>query len=59
MNSDDNVAADQAEFVEKKKFYAKSEIKITKEINAFKNWTITEIDKRQNSLANLAVTRWP
>jgi hypothetical protein len=59
MNSDDNVAADQAEFVEKKKFYAKSEIKITKEINTFKDWTIAEIEKRQNSLADLAVTRWP
>lgn len=59
MNSDDNVAADQADFVEKKKFYAKSKIKITKEINTFKDWTTKDIEKRQDNLANLAVTRWP
>ena len=52
-------SADQAPFGDKKKFYAKSLIKITKEIDGYKNWTAAEIEARQASLADLAVKSWP
>lgn len=45
-------------FSEKKKFYAKSKLMLTKEISQEKTWGLPEIDSRQRRLADLAVKVW-
>ena len=54
-----NSKAANAGFDEKKKHFAKSAIKMTKDLCTFSHWTPVEIDARQRTLAKLAVKAWP
>ena len=54
-----NSKAANAEFGEKQKHFAKSAIKITKDLCGFAAWSEAEIEARQHKLADLAVKAWP
>jgi Protein of unknown function (DUF1524) len=54
-----NSKAANADFAEKKKHFAKSAIKMTKDLCDFSEWTAKEIEARQDKLAELAVKAWP
>lgn len=58
MVSDDNSAADQEPFNEKKKYYIKSKIQVTSELGKYSKWTAEQIKERQKELAKLAIKRW-
>lgn len=59
MNKRMNSKAANSDFEAKKKFFADSQISMTKELAALPQWTATEIDNRQRVLAKLAVKAWP
>ena len=56
---DDNSILASAAFTTKRATYAKSKLKLTKEIAAENTWTKKEIDARSGRLASLAVKTWP
>jgi hypothetical protein len=58
MNSSENKVAGQESFVDKKKIYAQSQIKLTNELNKYATWEPDDIQKRQDILGDLAVKRW-
>jgi len=54
MNSD----VKSGSFSSKKEIYSQSEIVITEKLSKLKTWTPTEIEKRQNELAERAINIW-
>jgi uncharacterized protein with ParB-like and HNH nuclease domain len=46
-------------FGNKKTEYEKSKISITKKLGTYASWSISDIEKRQKELAELAVKTWP
>lgn len=54
-----NTRLGNADFATKKVEYAKSDMKLTKEIDNYKNWGPQEIADRQAAMAKLAVKAWP
>jgi hypothetical protein len=58
MPSDENGAATNAEFSVKKPFYAKSQLKLTKEVANYPEWEPKSIQDRQAELAKMAVEVW-
>jgi hypothetical protein len=54
-----NSKAANADFAEKKRHFAKSALKVTKDLCDFSEWTAKEIEARQDKLADLAVKAWP
>ncbi len=54
-----NSKAANAGFQEKKKHFANSVIPLTNELCQFSQWTATEVEARQRSLAQLATKAWP
>lgn len=59
MRASDNSSVASDKFDEKKNVYAKSPYLLTSQISALSSWSSREIEIRQASLANLAVTTWP
>jgi len=59
LKSDENGAASNAEFAAKKPSYAQSNLKLTKELNAYAKWDSKSIQARQKKLAAMAVKAWP
>jgi hypothetical protein len=55
----DNSAGKNEEFVVKKPLFAKSSLKLTKDVAKFAEWTASAISSRQKELAKLAPTTWP
>ncbi len=55
----DNSAAENDEFSVKKPFFAKSSLKLTKDVAQFTDWTADSIATRQKQLAALAPLTWP
>lgn len=45
-------------FKDKKDFYKESDLKITSQLNNYADWTVKEIEERQNMLAELAIKAW-
>lgn len=58
MKTRPNTAAANKGFDEKKKFYKKSSLELTKVLARKKAWTQTDIEARQLVLAKLAVNAW-
>ena len=54
-----NEEAGNVPFTEKKKVFLKTTIFLTKQIGSRADWGASEIDKRQEMLAGLAVSAWP
>jgi hypothetical protein len=59
LQASKNVAAGNSSFAGKKKLYAQSTFKLTADIASKSGWGPQEIDKRQKTLAALAVKTWP
>jgi len=59
MKTKINTEAGNDSFAFKKKFYSKSDFKLTSELSAESVWNRAKIDKRQSHLADLAVKTWP
>jgi hypothetical protein len=59
LNPDVNVKIAGSGFAEKKKAFAKSPLLLTQDVSTYSLWGPTEIDHRQESLAELAVKVWP
>ncbi len=53
-----NIRAKNKDFVEKKKYYAESRLKITNHLNEFDKWDYEEIQNRQEKLYELAINIW-
>jgi hypothetical protein len=58
LASDENGAATNAEFSDKKAIYAKSALKLTVEVANHTQWDAKAIQDRQKQLAQLAVKAW-
>lgn len=58
MSSKINSSFESQDFQEKKSEYAKSEFEITKQISSYQSWNKSNIDIRQNELADLAIKIW-
>lgn len=54
-----NARLGDASFLEKKKAYRASTFLITQEIGEYREWDMSQIQKRQNKLAELAPKVWP
>lgn len=59
MDSALNVAAANAAYADKKAAYALSQIGMTRTLSELPDWTLEQIQERQNSLADKAVLVWP
>jgi hypothetical protein len=59
MNKRMNSKAANSDFTTKQKFFADSQITLTKELASLSQWSPAEIDSRQRMLAKLAVKTWP
>lgn len=59
MNAVENSGLGNVPFKDKKALYTKSKFMITKEIDAFKDWGVKTIAKRQKEMASLASSIWP
>lgn len=46
-------------FAAKKPFYEESQYKLTKSLNKYDSWGLSEIETRQKELAEIAVQTWP
>jgi hypothetical protein len=55
----DNSAGKNEEFSTKKPFFAKSSLKLTRDVAQFASWTSSSIVDRQKQLAKLAPSTWP
>lgn len=58
MKADENSGAGSDPFSAKKPILKKSKFKLTAEIGKCSDWTISEIEARQERLAKLAVKTW-
>lgn len=54
-----NSRAANAPFSEKKKYFDKSALTITKDLCSYTDWSAKEISTRQEAMAELAVKAWP
>jgi len=59
LPADDNRAIGSEPFQKKRDYYARSPFALTKHVAEAEGWTLSEIDERQNGLADLAVETWP
>jgi len=59
LNPDMNVRIGGRSFADKKKVFAQSPLLLTQAVAKYPDWGPTEIDKRQETLADLAVKVWP
>ncbi len=59
MHVDENAAASNASFQDKRKFYADSQLKITEMVAQYDDWTPQAIADRQQRLAQAAPETWP
>ena len=59
LRATDNSGAKSAGFVAKRPLYAKSPYELTKHVAEKTEWTVTEINDRQRTLAEIAVQTWP
>lgn len=59
MRATDNSTAKSAGFAEKKPYFAASPYELTKQIADATEWTTSEINARQKTLAGIAVKTWP
>jgi hypothetical protein len=59
LNPDVNAKIGGNSFTEKKKVFTKSPLLLTQAVSKFAQWGPTEIDARQETLADLAVKVWP
>jgi hypothetical protein len=59
LAEDDNATLGNGSFTAKKSAYAKSKLKLTKELEKEGSWTIKEINARSGRLASLAIKTWP
>ena len=59
LQSSSNSELGNAPFEEKKKVFALSTYRLTKEISSEQDWGPTEIENRQERLSELAIAAWP
>lgn len=59
MQASDNSTAKSAPFSDKRRIYAQSPYELTRHIADANDWTTTEINTRQKTLAAIAVKTWP
>ncbi len=59
LQASKNVAVGNNSFDEKKSVYANSIIKITSQVAEYDQWTVEQINDRQEKMAKLAVKTWP
>lgn len=58
LNPRQNYKCGTQSFEDKRKIYEKSEYKLTQELNAFENWNVSSVNKRQEELAKHALAIW-